>query len=1056
SFRTTVIVCLLVLTACRANAENLLTNGGFEEGKKGPEGWMFVVWSSRPSRGAFEWTSDSKTGNRAAVLKGLENAGKEAVRGLIYHRPVKVKEGLHQLSGWYRSSGYCRPHLQVHLYKQDFALKQFGTPAEKIYRHLAPSADWSPFKVDINVKPGVRQAHVFLRASDIGTVSWDDVSLVRVDNPLSVRIFPADYGRQNAVSLIPGVPNFIRFMLMGDRSRIRDSVQLLLDLPEGAGDFGLLGKAVPVTREKPYRRFRIAVPDEVLARLRKTVSGCSVTVWLDATGLDGASSLYCTPVVDGKQLPERRVALKVLPRLPEISPPKRFHSFFCWGLFNDVPEKLWPAAYSMVRGMGVDHLLARKEPKGWPAYLENGIRRDGGTLWANIPWSFVKMQRKKAWETGITGTKTALSELSGDHYQQMAAKVDGVFWDYEPANGMRNPLWDDPATVAAFASRAGLKPDEVTEDRLKGELREKFMKFRTWQLAQVLRLWAEHVRSIGPELDIAVCQGSGMPPDRAVDYQAYNNIPDLIHLPMIYTASAMAFANNVEGMRSYLPKAKIFPMTSTSMVADSGWMAAKMPRRIYFDWVSAALLGCMGCSHWPGPHRGFDMEYIWEVSQATHHISLVEDFLFDGVRNPAGVEVRPLPESEARIRTAKGELVIQSPQWDRHARSYTHRLEDRSLVSVCNMHGEKPAFVEVSVRDATGDSWRVRDPVSDAVLVPDKTHTVWPAARLKRGFLFEVPSQTLGMFVIEPGTGKKAPAKLIHESEIRRRFKVIRDRAQAAGTAAMLREGNLEINWADLDGDGSAEIRMASSHHEIALGSSGNLWSWKPRGLGADLVSRFDVGGACQDQFWWPEAARSSDDKRSEYQLVTREIKGGRATVVFRRQLSHWALGGLVVEKAYSLRDASPAIEVRVTFRNESPKPQEVSYWSHNCFSIGPTPALGLTTEKGLHLWSGDQQPREIWSPRHNLPAEQRNLVRVSKMPALRGPTFLLGDRAGPHIKITTEFNSLLQVYRWWDGTRRGRYTMEWMYQKQKLASNHTWTTRFLLEARNVEKATGN
>ena len=251
-----------------------------------------------------------------------------------------------------------------------------------------------------------------------------------------------------------------------------------------------------------------------------------------------------------------------------------------------------------------------------------------------------------------------------------------------------------------------------------------------------------------------------------------------------------------------------------------------------------------------------------------------------------------------------------------------------------------------------------------------------------------------------------------------------------------------------MDGDGNAEVRLASPHQELGLGASGNLWSWKVRGHAEDLVSRFNGGGACVDQFWWPQEARASTDKHGEYELAKREIKDGRATVVMRRALAHWALGGLIIEKGYSIGADAPTFEVSVTIRNESPNVHQVSHWSHNCFRVGQTPALSLTTEKGALSFSGDQQPRSIFAPRSALPPDQTTLLSKPGAAPVSEPVFTFGDRSGLHLVISVERTPLLQVYRWWDGTRKGRYTIEWMYQKQTLTTNQSWTTRFTVEAR--------
>lgn len=1049
----TALVPLLSLTAPAWCGEALLRNGDFEEGAKTPVGWTFAVWSSKPSRGTVRWSTDARTGRRSVKLIGAENAGKEAVRYLLYSAPTDVSAGLFKLRGWCRIHGDARASIQILLYDQAFSISKFGKRPKRTINHTLPNSnEWAPFDLNVDVAQGIKQAVILLRGSDIGEVDYDDVSLSRIDDPLVLRLYPAEYGRADTVHLLRDAPNFIHFALIGDRRRIGTSAEILLDLPEGVGDFDLLGPSAPLVRDgQQYRRFRLAISQETLARLRRTVSHCYLTVWLDGAEAPAHGTVYYRPVVDGQELREKQAKIVALPPLPEGPRPRRFHSLFCWGTFSTVPPKLYAQVYDMLRAMGIDHHLASAKPEGWRQYLQDRAREDGGKLWANIPHSIVKTMRKKGWETRITAKGKSSFEIGAGHYRQLAPSIDGVFWDWEPANAMRNPLWDDPATVAAFAEKEGLDAHTLAVERLKGELRERYLAFRTWQLSQVVRLWAQYIHDFRPDLTIAICQGSGMPPDRHVDYRTYNDIPRLVHLPMIYTSSAMSFARNVEGMREHLPNATLFPMTSTGMVVDSGWTANKPPRHIYFHYVSSAFLGSVGCSHWPDLRRGFDMEYVWEVSRAMRDIACVEPFLFDGERNPRDVSVTPLPENEARIKTAKGEVVIASPQWDRSALCFAHRLNDSTLVSVCNMHTDKPATVRVRVGDADGDSWLAYDPVTKIALVQKDSKT-WPGEKLRDGILYEVPAASLGMLVIARSVPSDSLKGRIVERDVRSRFEVRREAAKAAGDLTSLRAGGLEINWADMDGDGSAEVRLASRHHELGIGPSGNLWSWHVHGWEGDLVNRFDGGGACQDQFWWPEEARASQDKRGEYELVTREIKGGRATVVFRRALSHYALSGLIIEKSYTVTEDGPRFEVRVNVRNESPDVHEFSYWSHNCFSAGETPALTFTTKDGQQSFSGEQQPREIWAARSTLPQDQAALIAKSDCYELTNRSFVLGGLNGPQIVVDTDHDGLLQLYRWWDGTKRGRYTLEWMYQKQKLVTGQMWTTRFTVEATKPEE----
>ncbi len=1032
----------LLLAATGAVAQdNLLPNGDFEAGGDRLEGWRFLVWSSKPSRAEFRW-AEGHSGERAAGMVGVENVGDEAVRSVLASGPVEVPEGLLKLTGFYRATEAAQARIQVQLYGETPAPWDFGAPvADTLHLTLGAEKEWTPFNLDINVRPGIEAVVILLRAFDLGMISFDDVALREVTEPLTMRLYPAQYGRGDIWPLVRGAPNFVRIMLLGDRSRF-ETAEILLDLPAGVGDFGLLGESEPVTHgDEPFTRYRIALSDELLAGLRRTVSHCGLTLWLDAGGVAEGAAVYVQAEVDGQALEERRVPLKVLPSLPAGPRPTRYRGFFCWGLFGDVPEPLRARVYEMVRGMGVTHHLASAEPTGWRAYFQQRLREDGGELWANIPGGYRQLIAGPGAETRIIAQGTAAFEPWADHYRTLSPIITGAFWDWEPANALRNPLWDEPETVAAFAAREGLDVATLTPERLQGELRERFLAFRTWQLGEVVRLWAQHVHAIDPDLDIAICQGSGIPPDRHVDYHAYNDIPRLIHLPMIYTASPMDFARNVGGMRDYLPDARLWPMTSTSMVADGGWSAAKSPRSMYFDFLTPAFLGAIGASHWPDLVRGMDMEYVWEITRAMRDLATVEDFVFDGRRDPDGVTVRVLPESETQVQTATGTIRITSPQWDRFAMAFAFERNGEALAAVCNMHPDKPATVLVGVADAPDGTWYAYDPVTRAALAPGEGQT-WTAEELAEGLHFEVPALSAGMLVLSRAVPEDGFAGSVAEAEVRARFAARSAEAQARGGAATIREGELTIDWADLDGDGYAEVRISSADQELGLAPSGNLWSWQVHGDGRELVSRFDGAGFAQDRFWWPEEARSSEDGQAEYELVAREIKAGRATVSFRRRLSHWALGGLVLEKTWSVPETGTSVQVTITVRNESPDEHEISYWSHGALQLGPTPTLTIRTPEGEQVYAGPDQAREVWAAMAGVAEEEGGMRSRPANATLAEPSFTLGPPDGPRVTVTAG-PELLQLYRWWDGTDQGRYTLEWMYRRQTLASGRSWTTRW-------------
>ena len=1036
------IICGLLM-AVAAGGENLLINGDFEQDQRAEAKWGFATWSSKPSKASLEWSTDAHSGEYAARITGVANAGEERVRGVLMTQPIDVEEGMYTLKGWHKTSGEAAGHLQIEVYAEAYVNSRTPTQ-DKMYRHMDQTAEWTPFKFDLNLKRGARQVVILLRSSGVGDLFFDDVSFARVTDPLVVHLYPAEYGRNNTLTLVRQAPNFAHLMLSGDRAAIEGDVEVILDLPRGVDTFGLLDPGEEVERDGvAYTRLRVPIDGETLGRVKPGVSHCAVTVWPDTGEMPDEGSMFYRTVVGGEELPEKQARVRILPPLPEGPRPTEYQGFFCWGLFRDVPESLWPDVYEMIRSMGVDTHLASEAPTGWGEYLPERLRADGGKLWANVPYAYLKPMRTKGWETRIIADPDSFFALDDGFYARMAPRVDGVFWDWEPANAVRNPLWDDPATVAAFAESKGLDAATLTEERLKGELREEFFAFRTWQLGEIMRLWVRHVHESRPDLTIAICQGSGMPSERNVDYKAYRDIPNLVYLPMIYTGSAMGFARNVKSMSEYLPGAAILPMTCTGMLADAHWLASKTPQAIYFDYVSSALQGCIGCSHWPDLRRGFDMEYVWEVSRAMRDVASVEEFLQSGQPNPEAVSVRPLPEVESTIETGAGQITLTAPQWDKYALWYSHRRGNDTLASVCNMHLDKPATVQVRIADAEGDGWFLYDPVTRAALAAAEGRT-WSAAQLASGVLYEVPASSLGMLVASTSAPEGGFTDDVRETDVRDRFAARQGETAAAGDIAVVRKGNLEISWADIDGDGNAEVRIASQHQELGIGPSGNLWSWKMQGQEQDLVSRFDGGGACVDRFWWPEGARAANEGSSEYELVLREIAGGQAVVMFRRALTHWTLGGLALEKSYTISEDKPGVVVRITLRNESPDVIEFSYWSHNCFLAGPTPTLELATTAGDQVLGGEDQPREIWAAAANVPADQRNLLSPKCSLTLAGPSFALADLSGGRIQITTE-PSLLQLYRWWDGTGNGRYTVEWMYQRQKLVTGASWSTSFEL-----------
>jgi hypothetical protein len=151
---------------------NLLPDGGLEAGQ-----WKLIRWDR--GEGKMDFTSQARTGLKAAQLQGINNA--KAPINLLAHSPaIDVQaDREYVLTVWHRSSGGATPTVSVFTYTQSWAKAQWKTPQSIAYqtRRLPQSQHWSPWTWRFRTAPGTVQLIVALRNGGKGTVSFDDVAL---------------------------------------------------------------------------------------------------------------------------------------------------------------------------------------------------------------------------------------------------------------------------------------------------------------------------------------------------------------------------------------------------------------------------------------------------------------------------------------------------------------------------------------------------------------------------------------------------------------------------------------------------------------------------------------------------------------------------------------------------------------------------------------------------------------------------------------------------------------------------------------------------------------
>ncbi len=739
-----VVLTILIYSCFSYAAENLLLNPSFENPTtnktRRPSVWFMEKSSPETTGAVLIRIEDAVDGQVAAKIIMKKNLSSVSPAGAIFSPAIDIEYGTYILTGWYKSSG--KTELSVNCATIDKTGMQFESSVKK----LPYTKEWKKFTMPLHIyshcKPKTgylkkympQRLSIQLQAKKAGLAYFDNLSLTRCEDNILLRIYPAEFARNNSVPLIRNMPSFLKIMLSGDKSKVNGEVKIIIDMPENIGDFGLLGggKKITIHGQKSVR-YEVAVPPATIKRMKKTTGHAAVMLWFDVTKSSKPGNVYYRVAINGKLGFEKQVTVKLLDKISDGRRPKRFKSIFFWGTFANAstPKKLYQPLYKMIKSMGItDYLItSTTAPEGWIKYVIDHIKQDGGSIWANTPRGFSFGHETERIARGTKG----VDDSCGDYYRQLRVKIDTVSYDYEPANAQKNPRWDDEQTKKAFAEKFGYKLADLTREKIKGELKEQWLTFRTWQIGEALRIWAKYVHSLNPELNIAVSQGDGYPTYKYVDYAVYADIPKLINMPQIYTGKPIGVINNIIAMQQHYKKPRLFPIVTSYMVADKGWKAQNSPKNIYSYYTSAAMLGCMGCAHWPDIQRGMDMEYIWEVARAMGDIAYLEDYAYDGK-----------PINDVVIEFANNEI-----NWQENHLFRAYRLKGKILLAFNNLSENNIATVKLKLSNLAKNNWLIIDPVSKKPLLNSKNNS-WTNEQLANGITLTIPAATLKMLEFRP------------------------------------------------------------------------------------------------------------------------------------------------------------------------------------------------------------------------------------------------------------------------------------------------------------------
>ena len=176
SVRGCVVVTILALAATAVGASLHLWNGGFEKGPPGgvPEGW---------GRNSF------KTGAKVAIDNTVAHSGRQSVRidgasgksraGLTkgFSGDAVDPDSLYRFTAWVKIAERSTHNLRTSVRFTSVKGKSDVLKSEYLKCDPGPH-DWKRYQWDVRLAPGTEWFNIVLFHHGLGTVWWDDVSLV--------------------------------------------------------------------------------------------------------------------------------------------------------------------------------------------------------------------------------------------------------------------------------------------------------------------------------------------------------------------------------------------------------------------------------------------------------------------------------------------------------------------------------------------------------------------------------------------------------------------------------------------------------------------------------------------------------------------------------------------------------------------------------------------------------------------------------------------------------------------------------------------------------------
>jgi hypothetical protein len=623
-----------------------------------------------------------------------------------------------------------------------------------------------------------------------------------------------------------------------------------------------------------------------------------------------------------------------------------------------------------------------------------------------------------------------------------------ALWDFEPSP---LPTGVDEWLVAQFRQAQQLPADEdLTEATIRARYLRPWIEFRQAQLATCIRHWADHCRSVKPDVETILTEGGvlAFDPPGQVDYSTYQDYVTFCD-PMNFTGMQA-----LQVVRQWQQRAPRATFTGCQNVALSSYHTVFIsPQTIMLQTLSAALIGLRGTSVYPGPAMEAENFRLW--ARVTGFLGRHESVIFGGRRDPVEVKLGLVPKEEQEVILGDGRRLRNCyPDWEREAicRSYAAADASEFLTVVVNWHAKEPAYGRLSLTLPAGP-WLLVDDENREVFTHAGNREL-AAGLLAEGVAVRCPAfDYRGFRALRISPAALAAVKDYQPQHLETWAAEVRAYVQAAtATAAATGSGETTLGFDDADGDGAFEYVVQSPAQKAWVSQSGTVLRWQ---VGAQTLEG-EALGLCRDMLWLPLGERESRGLDAVMRLEGKETRPDGSALTFSRDVPLATLGGgasVRLLKDLVFAKSAGDLSVRVRLANTSVAPEATrltcSYRVHHYLRYGPSPNVFWASD-GAALRHWDKVDAHLTVPNTGLtPAETDCLFAQCEVaPPLR-PVACGDHRPEGGLLLTAvpaRPDEVLQLLRW--GRRPGMAggaTIEWMYRPTALAVGQDLTYEYRL-----------